>query len=87
MKVLMKNIEMIAWFTTDGHPTPIRFRLSDNELGNIVIPIHQIMYSEEEKYAGNKMILYKCQSIINNIYKVFEVKYEINTCKWFLYRM
>ena len=87
MKILMKSIETIAWFTVDGYPTPIRFRFSDKDIGNIIIPVQQILFSEEEKYAGNRMILYRCQSNINDILKEFELKYEIDTCKWFLYKM
>lgn len=86
MKVLMKDIEVIAWFKKSGHPTPIRFRLKDKDKGNIVISIDKVIFSEEEKLAGNRMILYRCQSVINNIERIFELKYEIDTCKWYLYK-
>ena len=29
MKILMKPIEMIAWFTNDGYPIPLRYRIAD----------------------------------------------------------
>ena len=87
MKVIMKNIETIAWFKNNEHPIPIRLRITDHEMGNIVIPIEHILFSEEERYAGNRMILYRCKSTINNIEKLFELKYEIDTCNWFLFKM
>ncbi len=83
----MKPIEMIAWFTKDGYPIPLRYRLSDEDEKNIVIKVDKILFKEEEKIAGNRMILYRCESIINNTIKIFELKYEIATCKWFLFKM
>lgn len=87
MKILMKPIEMIAWFTTEGNPIPIKYRVLSEDKTNIVIKVDRILTSEEEKLAGNKMILYTCESIINNMQKIYELKYEIDSCKWFLYKM
>lgn len=87
MKVLMKDIEVIAWFKKSGHPVPIRFRYYDENEGNIVIKVNKVLFSEEEKLAGKRMILYRCQSVINNIERVFELKFEIDTCKWYLYKI
>ncbi len=83
----MKPIEMIAWFTKDGYPIPLRYRLMDEEEKNIVIRVNKILFKEEEKIAGNRMLLYRCESLINNSLKIFELKYEIATCKWFLFKM
>ncbi|MDR7856670.1 hypothetical protein [Tissierella sp.] len=87
MKVLMKPIEMIAWFTNDGYPIPLRYRLTDENMSNIVISVNKILFKEEEKIAGNRMVLYRCESVINHTLKLFELKYEIGTCKWFLFKM
>ncbi|WP_406242054.1 hypothetical protein ACF3M2_14210 [Tissierella carlieri] len=87
MKVLMKPVEMIAWFTNEGYPIPLRYRLVDEDMSNKVIKINKVLFREEEKIAGNRMILYRCESTINDIQKIFELKYEISTCKWFLFKM
>lgn len=87
MKVLMKPIEMIAWFTKDGYPVPLRYRITNEDMENAVVKIDKIVFKEEEKLAGNRMILYRCESIINDINKVFELKYEIATYKWYLFKM
>ena len=78
---------MIAWFTKDGYPIPLRYRLTDEDEENVVIKVDKILFKEEQKIAGNRMILYRCESIINNTLRVFELKYEISTCKWFLFKM
>ena len=82
MRVLMKAIEMIAWFTKDGVPNPIRFRIDDK-----VVRIGQVTSKSEEKLAGNRMIIYRCQSEVNGELKAFELKFEIQTCKWYLFKM
>lgn len=87
MKVLMKPIEMIAWFTNDKYPVPLRYRITSEDMSNTVIKVDKILFKEEEKLAGNRMIVYRCESIINNTQKIFELKYEIGTCKWYLYKM
>ena len=87
MKILMKPIEMIAWFTNDGYPIPLRYRITDENMADKVIKVNKILFKEEEKIAGNRMLLYRCETIINNTQKIFELKYEIATCKWFLFKM
>ena len=82
MKVLMKPIEMIAWFNMEGVPNPVRFKLADK-----VIKVDQVTSKSEEKLAGNRMIIYRCQSEINGELRPFELKFELQTCKWFLFKL
>ncbi|WP_242832497.1 hypothetical protein [Desulfosporosinus orientis] len=78
----MKPVEMIAWFTQDGIPNPIRCRLGDK-----VIRVQQVTSISEEKLAGNRMFIYRCQTEINGKLIPFELKFELQTCKWFLFKM
>ncbi|MDR7869220.1 MAG: hypothetical protein RIN55_00055 [Tissierellaceae bacterium] len=87
MKVLMQPIEMIAWFNKDNFPIPLRYRITSEDMSNVVIKVDRILFKEEEKLAGNRMILYRCESMINKTQRIFELKYEISTCKWYLYKM
>ena len=82
MKILMKPIEMIAWFTEEGVPNPIRFRLD-----GMVSKVDQVTSRSEEKLAGNRMIIYRCQSEVNGELRPFELKYELMTCRWYLFKM
>jgi len=87
MKVFMKPIEMIAWFTLDGCPRPIRFRMLQPDHSSLVVKVDRIVDQKEEKLAGNRMMVFICQSIIEGVQRIYELKYEISTCKWFLYKL
>ena len=81
MKIQMNPITVLAHFETDGTPHPIRFKLNDQEIRI------QVLSVAEEKLAGNKMLCFQCQSEIDGELKPFEIKFELGTCKWFLYKM
>lgn len=82
MKILMQPIEMIAWFDMNGTPRPLRFRIDGQ-----VQRVDQIIHISEEKLAGNRMKIYRCQSEINGAVRPYKLKFELQTCKWFLYKM
>jgi len=87
MKVMARAIKMIAWFAEDGTPNPVRFKIKNDDESESVIKVDRVISKEFEKLAGNKMILFRCQSVLNDVNKLYELKYEINTCKWMLYKM
>ncbi|AFM40409.1 hypothetical protein Desaci_1386 [Desulfosporosinus acidiphilus SJ4] len=87
MKILMRPIEMLSWFTKEGVINPIRYRITTEQSEPIVVKVDKVILRTEEKLAGNKMIIFRCQSVINGLQKIYEVKYEISTCKWFLFKM
>lgn len=86
MKILMRPIEIIAWFTSEGVPRPLKFRIFYND-STTVIKVDKVVFKTEEKIAGNKMLIFRCQSVIGGILRDFELKYEYATCRWFLYKM
>ena len=67
MKVLALPIEVISYTDNKGAIRPIRFRMQiDDELMQ-VIKIDKVLVKDPEKLAGNIMIVYKCQSLIDNV--------------------
>lgn len=87
MKVLAKPIEMLAWFTCEGLPNPIRFKIISEDNAFTVIKIDRVITKELEKLAGNNMVVFKCQSNINGTEKLYEIKYDLRTCKWILFKI
>lgn len=87
MKVVTKPIEVVAWFNLNGELHPARFRYSNDEGLNEVIKIDKILYKDKEKLAGNEMMKFTCQSEIEGVKKIFEIKYELGTMKWILFKI
>lgn len=87
MKVLALPIEVVSYTDNKGHIKPIRFRMQIDGESMKVVKIDKIICKDTEKLAGNIMIIYKCQSLIDNVIRQFEIKYEINTCRWILYKI
>ena len=86
IKVVAKNIEMIAYFKGDGMINPIRFRLEEE--GRLeVIKINKIISTDMEKFCGNKMMVFTCSAFINNTEKIFEIKYDVEKCRWMLFKI
>ncbi|ATW24734.1 hypothetical protein [Candidatus Formimonas warabiya] len=87
MKIINVPVEMIAWFTDAGDVRPFRFRIKDEQRANIVFKIDRIVTKSEEKFAGNRMMVFRCQSLVAGQEKIYELKYEISTCKWVLWKI
>jgi hypothetical protein len=87
MKIVAKPIEVISVTDTKGTITPLRFRLILEVGSNQVIKIDKVITRELEKLAGNLMISFKCQSLIGDEQKLFELKYELSTSKWKLFKI
>jgi len=81
MKIYMTPIEVLAWFE-NGTPHPLRVKLNGKELR-----IEQVLSMTEDKLAGNRMLVFRCQSEIEGELRPFEIKFELNTCKWYLWKM
>ena len=87
MKILMRSVDMICCTNRDGVITPIKFRISDEDKEIKIIRIDRILSRKEEKLAGNRMLVFTVQSVINGNEHRFEMKYEFTTYKWFLYKI
>jgi len=81
MKILSTPIEVLAHFE-NGTPHPLRLKLNGE-----TIKIEHLVSVTEEKLAGNRMLCFRCQSEIKGELRPFEIKFELGTCKWFLWKM
>jgi len=87
MKIIAKPVEMVLWVDIKGIIHPTRFRIANDDDSSTVIKVDKVITRDEEKFAGNRMLVLKCQSVINGVEKIYELKYEFNTCKWMLYKI
>jgi hypothetical protein len=87
MRIVAKPIEVISLIDIKGIITPLRLRLIRDDESLQVIKVDKIITRKQEKLAGNLMVVFTCQSIIDDIEKIYELKYEIRTCKWVLWKI
>lgn len=87
MKILAMPIEAAAWFKLKEKPQPVKFRYKDEEGMVHQIKVDQIQFVEEIKIAGIKAYVYRCQSQVGGMEKLYELKYLVNDCRWELYKM
>lgn len=82
LKILSKEIDVVATFAKCGDITPVKFRIDD-----IVVKVDRINLVNDIKFAGEDSKIFRCQSCINNTEKLYELKFVKRTCKWYLYKM
>jgi hypothetical protein len=87
MRVVAKPIEVVCWTDISGNINPVRFKITNEDESNSVIKIDKVICVDKGKLAGNHMLVFKCQSIINGVEKIYEIKYELRTCKFILFKI
>ncbi len=87
MKLLVWPIRVISESSESGVVTPIRFQISNSKNGPAVVRVEKILNVYEEDLIGTKVRIFHCQSVIKGQLRDFELKYELPTCKWYLYKM
>lgn len=83
----MKSVDMICLSSSDGRITPLKFRLNEDGQEQRIIKIDRILGTKEEKVAGNRMMVFTVQSCMDGMERVFEMKYETQSFKWYLYKL
>ncbi len=78
MKILNEPIKVMVVFNTDGKIEPVKFRLEDK-----VVKIEKIMKTYEENIVGNTRIVFVC---LHNGKDIFELKYELDSKIWYLFK-
>ena len=78
MKIVNQPIKVMAIFYPNGKIEPIKFRLDD-----VVVAVEQVMKTYEENTVGNRRITFVC---IHNGKDIYELKYEMNSKIWYLFK-
>ena len=87
MKVVAKPIEVVSYTDNKGDVKPLRIRIQNDDETLNVIRVDKVITKQTEKLAGNYMLVFKCESLIDNTSRLFEIKYELQTCKWILFKI
>jgi hypothetical protein len=86
MKIVAKDIDMVAVTYKGGETRPFRFRLTKDDEAT-VIKVGKVLSVEETKFAGVRALVFSCQSKDRGELKRYELKYLIDSHKWQLYKI
>ncbi|OPL09252.1 MAG: hypothetical protein AVO33_07250 [delta proteobacterium ML8_F1] len=86
MKVVAKPIEVVAWFNDKGGIRPLKFRVMDEEEPQVV-KVDRMVHTHLEKFAGNPMHVFDCQSTVEGQTRIYQLKYEVATGRWILFKI
>jgi hypothetical protein len=86
MRTLSRPIEAICLFDSKGI-TPIKFKYQIPDKSYKVIKVDKIICRSEEILCGNKTIVYDCQSVIDGVERLFQLKFFKSECKWILFKI
>lgn len=95
MKIVSEPVDMIARFTSAGDrgekngekPVPCKFRYTDIAGVSREVRIDRIISAYPGIFGGVRAYIYRCQSVIGNTEKIYELKYIIGECRWELYKI
>jgi len=86
MKVVAKPIEVVAWFNEKGGIRPLKFKIREQEEFS-VIKVDRMVHTHLEKFVGNPMQVFDCQSTIDGEVRTYQLKYELATNQWILFKI
>lgn len=85
MKIVAKEIEMICYFNKEG-VKPLKFKYLEEDSYK-VIKVDRVISRDNEKLCGNIALIFDCQSVIDGIEKLYQLKYLVSDMKWLLYKI
>lgn len=86
MKVVRKPVDVIAIFNRKELPMPVRVRMEVEGKG-IATKVDQIIKVQKQKNVGKGTIAYTCQSRINGVDRVYELRFLLDNIEWILYKI
>ena len=79
---------MIVWFKANGEPVPIKFRISDEKSDETcIVKIDKILSCERQQRAGHDIYLYDCETVTGESVKRYMLKYIVESCNWYLFKL
>ena len=87
MKLIAKAVDAIAVFKGAGKPVPLKFRYYEDGGPAVEIKVERIIFSDEQRIAGQDSYIYECQSYIKGSLRRYQLKYVLAKAAWVLYKM
>jgi len=79
----MYNAEVIAYFSKEGVPKPYRIRFYEKD-ESVVLDIKRVIQKDIQTVNKKKQYEFRCEADIGGSIKQFRLKFDIESCKWYV---
>ncbi len=76
-----KNVAVKCWFTSTGTPTPLMFKVMDED-DVMTINNVEVMNSKSFKEFSSLIWEFSCRAMVNNRITHFKLRFDSKTCLW-----
>jgi len=81
-------VQLISSCSTLGTFTPLRFRYTVPETHELItVDIDEILSKKENIFIGIHEIIFTCTATIQEMKKIFSLRYSIVTHRWYIFQM
>ena len=90
MKMVEKPIRAVAIFEYEDAkkaPMPYKSKMKEESGEEITVVVDKFLATSRRRISGEECIIYQCQSMIRDIERKYELKYDISKCSWQLYKI
>ena len=87
MKIVNKKCSVVCHFEANGKINPIRIRISNEDQEYTVIKIDKVIKQDLIKEYGKEYLRYTCQGAVQDLIKIFELRFYIKDLTWILYKI
>ncbi len=71
----------------NGTITPVRFKIKNEEGAATVVKIQRIHKKDKDRIAGCITYTFHCEILINQQTLLCEIRYDVENCKWILFKL
>ena len=82
MKLMNRNIDMIATFRVGEAPEPHKFRIEDQYRNVHIIRINKVLSVKKETVTGNPVWDYTCRGMFGDQERVFVIRFNVPHARW-----
>jgi hypothetical protein len=87
VKIYDKPIDVIDRINVKGEHTPLKFRVMDEEGAYKSFKIESILCKDELKIRGQRVLVFECTTIINDVVMPLQLRFNVTSCKWVLFKI
>ena len=86
MNIVDKSVQVVTKTDGAGIVKPLRFFITDDESGE-VINVERLVRRDKEKIGGDYNYTFTCEIIKDNTKMLCDLRLNLSTNEWILYRM